>query len=128
MTWCSEHGESLGDDSGLEGARKNPYRHLKLSPPVETKLKWKLSDSDVQRVSLLRTCYKFRCCQTFNWDDTLALRRIFYGSTFEVCREIAYAVQGQLHSLLERRKKFLNLSGRECTTFSSCQVRSTGTT
>ena len=28
-------------------------------------------------------------------------------------REIAYAVQGQLHSLPERRKKFLTLSGRE---------------
>ena len=50
VTWCSEHGESSGDDLGLEGARKNPYRHLKrrkLNPPVETKLKWKLSDLDV---------------------------------------------------------------------------------
>ena len=28
-------------------------------------------------------------------------------------REIAYAVQGQFHSLPERRKKFLTLSGRE---------------
>ena len=64
VTWCSEHGESSGDDSGLEGARKNPYRHLKrrkLSPPVDTKLKQKLSDSDVQRVSSLRCC-KFKCC------------------------------------------------------------------
>ena len=115
VTWCSEHGESLGDDSGLEGARKNPYCHMKrqkLSPPVETKLKRKLSDSDVQRVSSLRCC-KFRCCQSFNWDDTLALRRKFYGSTFEVRREIAYAVQGQLHSLHEQRKKFLTLSGCE---------------
>ena len=115
VTWCSEHGESSGDDSGLEGARKNPYHHMKrrkLSPPIETKLKWKLSDSDVQRVSSLRCC-KFRCCQTFSWDDTLALRRKFYDSTFEVHREIAYAVQGQLHSLPERRKKFLILSGCE---------------
>ena len=50
VTWCSEHGESLVDNSGLEGARKNPYRHMKrrkLSPPIETKLKRKLSDSDV---------------------------------------------------------------------------------
>ena len=68
VTWCSEHGESSGDDLGLEGARKNPYRHMKrrkLSPPVDTKLKWKLSDSDVQRVSSLRCC-KFRCCQTLS--------------------------------------------------------------
>ena len=115
VTWCSEHGESSGDDLGLEGAWKNPYRHLKrrkLSPPVDTKLKRKLLDSDVQRVSSLRCC-KFRCCQSFSWDDTLALRRKFYGSTFELRREIAYAMQGQLHSLPERRKKFLTLSGRE---------------
>ena len=115
VIWCSEHGESSEDDSGLEGARKNPYRHLKrrkLSPLVKTKLKWKLSDSDVQRVSSLR-CYKFRCCQTFSWDDTLALRCKFYGSTFEVRKEIAYAVQGQFHSVPERRKKFLTLSGCE---------------
>ena len=115
VTWCSEHGESSRDDSGLEGARKNPYHHLKrrkLSPPVDTKFKRKLSDSDVQRVSSLRCC-KFRYCQSFSWDDTLALRRKFYGSTFELRREIAYAVQGQLHSLPEQRKKFLTLSGRE---------------
>ena len=68
VTRCSKHGESSGDDSGLEGARKNPYRHMKrrkLSPLVETKLKWKLSDLDVQQVSSLRCC-KFRCCQTFS--------------------------------------------------------------
>ena len=62
VTWCSEHGESSGDNSKLEGARKNPYRHMKrrkLSPPVEMKLKWKLSDLDVQRVSSMRCC-KFR--------------------------------------------------------------------
>ena len=82
VTWCSEHGESSGDDLRLERARKNPYRHMKrrkLSPPVETKLKWKLSDSDVQRVNSL-SCCKFRCCQTFNWDDTLAFRHKFYDS------------------------------------------------
>ena len=114
VTWCSEHGESSGDDSGLDGVRKNPYRikRRELSLPFDSKLKWKLSDLDVQRVSSLRCC-KFIYCQTFSWDDTLALRRKFYGSTFEVRREIAYAVQGQLHSLLERRKKFMTLSSHE---------------
>ena len=115
MTSCSKHTKSSGDDSGLDGVRKNPYRHIKrrkLNLLFDSKLKWKLSDSDVQRVSSLRCC-KFRCCQTFSWDDTLALRRKFYGSTFEVRREIAYAVQGQLHSLLERRKKFMTLCSRE---------------
>ena len=111
VTWCSKHGESSRDDLGLDRVQKNPYRHIKqrkLSLPFESKLKWKLSDSDVQRVSSLRCC-KFRCCQPFSWDDTLALRRKFYGSTFEVCREIAYAVQDQLHSLPERRKMFMTL-------------------
>ena len=115
VTWCSEHGKSFGDDLGLEGVRKYPYRHMKrrkLSPMVETKLKWNLSDLDVQRVSSVRCC-KFRCCQTFSWVDTLALRRKFYDNTFEVGKEIAYIVQGQLHSLLEQRKKFMTLSSRE---------------
>ena len=115
VTWYSKQGESSRDNSRLEGTRKNPYRHMKrrkLSPVVETKLKWKLSDSDVQRISSLRCC-KFKCCQTFSWDDTLALRRKFYDNTFEVRREIAYTMQGQLHSLRERRRKFLTLSSRE---------------
>ena len=29
VTWCSEHAKSSGDDSGLDGVRKNPYRHIK---------------------------------------------------------------------------------------------------
>ena len=59
VTWCFEHGESSGDDSGFKGVRKNPYRHMKrrkLSPSVKTKLKWNLSDLDVQRVSSLTCC------------------------------------------------------------------------
>ena len=56
VTWCSEHGVSSGDDSGLEGVRKNPYLHIKrwkLSLLFDSKLKWKLSDSNVQRGSSL---------------------------------------------------------------------------
>ena len=115
VTWCFEHGESSRDDSGLDEVWKNPYRHIKqrkLSLPFDSKLKWKLLELDVQRVSSLR-CYEFRCCQTFSWDDTLALRRKFYSSTFEVCREIAYAIQGQLHSLPERQKKFMRMLGTQ---------------
>ena len=50
MTWCFEHAASSGDDSELEGVRKNPYRHIKrwkLSSPVDSKLKWKLSNLNV---------------------------------------------------------------------------------
>ena len=62
VTWCSEHAESSGDNSGLEGLPNNPYRHIKrqkLSTPVESKLKRKSSDMEVQKVSFLR-CYKYR--------------------------------------------------------------------
>ena len=68
VTWCSEHGESSRDDLALDGVRKNPYCHIKrqkLNLSFDSKLKWKLLDSDVQRVSSLRCC-KFRCCQTFS--------------------------------------------------------------
>ena len=50
VTWCSEHAKFSGDDSGLEGLSKNPYRHvkrMKLSMPVESKLKTKSSDMEV---------------------------------------------------------------------------------
>ena len=63
VTWCSEHAKSSGDDLGLEGLPKNPYRHVKrqkLSTPVESKLKKKSTDMEVQKVSSLR-CYKYRC-------------------------------------------------------------------
>ena len=39
----------------------------------------------------------------------LALKCKFYSNTFKVRRKIVYAVQGQLRSLLERRKKFITL-------------------
>ena len=100
---------------GLEGVWKNPYRHIKqqkLNLPVNSKLKWKLSYSNVQNVSSLRCC-KYRCCQTFRWNDTLALRRKFYSNTFKVHKKIACVVQGQLHSLPKRQKKFITLSSRE---------------
>ena len=41
------------------------------------------------------------------------MRQKFYGNTFEFRWEISYAVQGQLHKLPERRKKFITLSNRE---------------
>ena len=96
VTWCSKHAKSTCDDYGLEGLPKNPYRHVKrrkLSMPVESKLKRKSSDMEVQKVSSIR-CYKFRCTQTFNWEDTLAVRQKFYDITFKFRQEIAYAVQG----------------------------------
>ena len=62
VTWCSEHAKSFGDDSRLEGLPKNPYHHVKRQNPstlVESKLKRKLIDMEVQKVSSLRCC-KYR--------------------------------------------------------------------
>ena len=76
VTWCSEHAKFSGDDSGLEGLPKNPYHHVKrrkLSTLVESKLKRKSSDMEVQKVSSLRCC-KYRCIQTFSSEDTLVVR------------------------------------------------------
>ena len=80
---------------------------------VESKLKRKSADVDVQKVNSMR-CYKYKCCQTFSWDDTLALKQKFYSSSFEVHRKIAYAMQGQLHSLPERQNKFITLCNKVC--------------
>ena len=63
IMWCSEHAKSYGDDSGLKGLPKNPYRHVKrqkLNTMVESKLKRKSTDMEVQKVSFLRCC-KYRC-------------------------------------------------------------------
>lgn len=86
-TSCSEHAGSTGEDFGLEGISKNPYRHIKrrkFTRTGESKVKRKTLNADVQKVSSTRCC-KYRCCQTFSWDDTLALRHKFYASSFE-CR------------------------------------------
>ena len=63
VRWFFDHAKSSGDDSGLEGLAKNPYRHVKrwkLSMLVESKLKRKSSDIEVQKVSSLKCC-KHRC-------------------------------------------------------------------
>jgi hypothetical protein len=41
------------------------------------------------------------------------LRRRFYSSPFESRREIAYAVQGQLHSVPGRTKKYITMAGND---------------
>ena len=65
VTWCSEHAKSSRDDSGLEGLPKNSYHYVKRRKLVESKLKKKSSDMEVQKVSSLRCC-KYRCTQTFS--------------------------------------------------------------
>ena len=115
VTWYSEHAESSGDNFGFKGLSKNSYRHIKirkLSTLVESKLKRKSSDMEVQKISSLR-CYKYRFTQTFSWNDMLVVRQKFYDNSFEFRWEIAYAIQGQLHKLSERRKKLITLSIRE---------------
>jgi hypothetical protein len=43
----------------------------------------------------------------------MMLRRRFYSSPFESRREIAYAVQGQLHSVPGRTKKYITMAGND---------------
>jgi hypothetical protein len=115
VQWLSDNAISDAEDGGLEGLPKNPYRHMKrkrVQRQSVSKLNKKTSTCDVQRVSSQRCC-KYGCCQTFRWEDTIMLRRRFYSSPFESRREIAYAVQGQLHSVPGRTKKYITMAGND---------------
>lgn len=115
VQWLSDNSISDAEDGGLDGFPKNAYRHMKrkrMQRQSESKLNRKTSRCDIQIVSAQRCC-KYRCCQTFRWEDTMTLRRMFYSSPFESRREIAYAVQGQLHSVPGRTKKYITMAGRD---------------
>jgi len=115
VQWLSDNSNSDTEVGGMDGFPKNPYRHMKRKIRLrqsESKLNKKTSRCDVQIVSSQRCC-KYRCCQTFRWEDTMTLRRMFYSSPFESRREIAYAVQGQLHSVPGRTKKYITMAGRD---------------
>ena len=58
-------------------------------------------------------CSKSQLFEMLQIQMLLDIQLEFYGITFKVCREIAYAVQGQLYLLPQQRKKFITLSSRE---------------
>lgn len=73
-----------------------------------SKSKFKTSDDEVRKVSFERCC-KGRCCQTFSWESMKNHRRKFYACSFEVRREIAYAVQKQFDVRTLGNKIFITL-------------------
>jgi hypothetical protein len=63
-------------------------------------------------VSSVRCCTE-KCCQTFDWADTVRIRRKFHSGSFAARRKTGYSVLGQLHDLPGKRKKFITLANRD---------------
>jgi hypothetical protein len=57
-----------------------------------------------------KQCYAEKCCQMFDWEDTVRIRRKFHSKSFAVKRETGFSVLGQLHDLPGKRKKFITLA------------------
>ena len=115
VTWCSEHTKSFEEDSRLEGIPKNPYHHIKqqnLSLTVESKLKRKSGDADVQKVSSIRI-YKYRCSKKFSLNDTLYLTSKFYTTHSKVARRLLMQCKGNCtHYLNNERNSLLLVTTR----------------
>jgi hypothetical protein len=118
ILFCFENAPSDGSDNGLDGIKKNPYcfnvrRKLMTSDDcTTTKLQWKTSPDEVRKVSSKRCCAE-KCCQTFDWEDTVRMWRKFHSGLFAARRETRYSVLGQLHDLPGKRKKFITLANRD---------------
>jgi hypothetical protein len=118
ILFCSENALSDGSDDGLDGVKKNPYRFnvrrklLRSDNYTTTKIHQKTSPEEVRKVSSVR-CYAEKCCQTFDWEDTVRIQRKFHSGSFAARRETRYFVVGQLHDLPGKRKKFIILANRD---------------
>jgi hypothetical protein len=58
-------------------------------------------------------CCAEKCCQTFDWEDTVRIRRKFHSGSFAARRDTGYSVLGQLHDLPGKHKKFITLANRD---------------
>ena len=118
ILFCSENAVSDVSDDGLDGVRKNPYRFnvrrklLRSDDCATTKIQRKTSVEEVRKVSSQRCCAE-KCCQTFDWEDTVRIRRKFHSASYAARRETGYSVLGQLHDLPGKRKKFITLANRD---------------
>jgi hypothetical protein len=105
ILFYSENALSDGSDDGLDGVKKNPNRfnvHRKLLRSdncATTKIHQKTSPKEVRKVNSMRY-YAEKCCQTFDWADTVRIQRKFHSGTFAAKCETGYSVLGQLHDLL----------------------------
>jgi hypothetical protein len=103
---------------GLDGVKKNPYRFnvrrklLRSDDCATTKIHQKTSLEEVRKVSSVRCCSE-KCCQTFDWEDMVRIRRKFHSGSFAARRETRYSVLGQLHDLSGKCKKFITLANRD---------------
>jgi hypothetical protein len=115
---CSENVLSDGSDDGLDGVKKNPYRFnvcrklLRSDNCATTKIHQKTSPEEVRKVSSVRCCAE-KCCQTFDWEDTVRIRRKFHSRSFAARYKTGYSVLGQLHDLLGKHKKFITLANHD---------------
>jgi hypothetical protein len=98
--------------------KKNPYHFnvrknlLRSDDYATTKIHQKTSREEVRKVSSIRCCAE-KCCQTFDWEDTVRIRRKFHSRSFAARRETGYSVLEQLYDLLGKRKKFIILANRD---------------
>jgi hypothetical protein len=118
ILFCSENALPDGSNDGLNEVKKNPYRFnvcrklLRSDDCATTKIHYKTSPEEVRKVSSVR-CYTEKCCQTFDWEDTMRIRRKFHSRSFAARRETGYSILGQLHDLPGKHKKFITLANRD---------------
>jgi hypothetical protein len=118
ILFCSENALSDGSDDGLNGVKKNPYRFnvrrklLRSDDCTTMKIHQKTSPEEVRKVSSVRCCAE-KCCQTFDWEETVRIRKKFHSGSFVARCETGYSVVGQLHDLPGKRKKFITLANRD---------------
>ena len=77
-----------------------------------TKIHQKTSLEEVRKVSYVRWCAE-KCCQTFDWEDTVRIRRKFHSRSYATKRETGYSILEQLYDLPRNRKKFITLANRD---------------
>jgi hypothetical protein len=79
IIFYSENAPSDGSDDRLDGVKKNPYRFnvrrklMRSDNCTSTKLQRKTFPDEVRKVSSKRCCAE-KCCQTFDWEDTVRIR------------------------------------------------------
>jgi hypothetical protein len=118
ILFCSENALSDGSDDCLDGVKKNPYRFnvrrklLRSDDFATTKIHQKTSPEEVRKVSSVRCCTE-KCCQTFDWEDTVRIWRKFHSGFFPTRHETGYSVVRQLHDLPGKRKKFITFANRD---------------
>jgi hypothetical protein len=81
----------------LDGVKENPYRFnvrrklMTSNDCTTTKLQRKTFPDEVRKVSSKRCCAE-KCCQTFDWEDTVRIRRKFHSGSFAARRETRYSI------------------------------------